>query len=118
MLPMLRPDRDVVTLSPLPQRLKKYDLPLYCRTDGQFVLHRVVKVGDTYTCIGDHQFQKETGLRHEQMIGLVTEFVREGKTVKVTHWRYRLYCRVWHHSRFLRRCWLKLRRIFSKGKKK
>ena len=94
MLPMLYPGRDAVVLSPLPERLKKYDLPLYQRSDGGFVLHRVVAVGETYTCIGDHQFQKETGLTHGQMIGLVTEFVRNGKTVKVTAPGYWIYCRL------------------------
>ena len=34
MLPMLRQGIDTVTLSPLPEKLKKYDLPLYRRTDG------------------------------------------------------------------------------------
>ena len=52
MLPMLRPNRDSVTLSPLPRQLKKYDLPLYRRNNGRYVLHRVVKVGKTYTCMG------------------------------------------------------------------
>ena len=34
MLPMLRQGIDSVTLSPLPDKLKKYDLPLYQRDDG------------------------------------------------------------------------------------
>ncbi len=118
MLPMLRPDRDAVTLSPLPQQLKKYDLPLYRRDNGQYVLHRVVKVGQTYTCLGDNQFYTEPGVRQDQMIGIVTEFVRGGKRISVTDLRYRVYCRFWYHSRFLRRCWRKLKRILSGGKKK
>ena len=118
MLPMLRPNKDSVTLSPLPRQLKKYDLPLYRRDNGQYVLHRVVKVGKTYTCIGDNQFYREPGLRHDQMIGIVTEFVRDGKRIPVTDLPYRLYSRFWHHSRLLRRCWRKLKRILSGGKKK
>ena len=103
MLPMLRPGRDSVFLSPVPERLKKYDLPLYRREDGRYVLHRIVKVGETYTCMGDHQFVPETGLRQTQMIALVTAFVRDGKEYSVAWLPYRLYCRVWHNSRFLRR---------------
>ena len=45
MLPMLRQGVDSVVLSPLPSRLKKYDLPLYRRKSGQYVLHRVVEAG-------------------------------------------------------------------------
>ena len=102
MLPMLRQGIDKVVLSPLPQRLKKYDLPLYQRDNGQFVLHRIVEVGETYTCLGDNQFQKEPGLRQEQMIALVTAFTRKDREIPVTAWHYRLYCRVWYHSRHLR----------------
>ena len=73
MLPMLRQGIDSVVFSPLPEKLKKYDLPLYQRQNGQYVLHRIVKVGDTYTCIGDNQLAYEPELRHDQMIALVTE---------------------------------------------
>ena len=118
MLPMLRPNRDSVTLSPLPQRLKRYDLPLYRRDNGQYVLHRVVKAGQTYTCLGDNQFYKEPGLRQDQMIGVVTEFIRDGKRIPVTDLRYRIYSRLWYNSRFVRRCWRKLKKILSGGKKK
>ena len=105
MLPMLRQGIDSVVFSPLPEKLKKYDLPLYQRHNGQYVLHRIVKVGDTYTCIGDNQFAYEPELRHDQMIALVTEFYRGEKRHTVTELPYRLYCRLWHHSRWLRRIW-------------
>ena len=76
MLPMLRQGRDCVILSPVPEKLKKYDLPLYRRDDGKYVLHRVVKVDETYTCIGDNQFVYEPGLRHDQMIAVVSALCR------------------------------------------
>ena len=41
MLPMLHQGIDKVTLSPLPEQLKKYDLPLYQRENGQYVIHRI-----------------------------------------------------------------------------
>jgi hypothetical protein len=40
MLPMLVQGRDSVLLSPVPDKLKKYDLPLYRRKDGQYGLLR------------------------------------------------------------------------------
>ena len=119
MLPMLRQRRDVIIVRKKgPERCKKYDVALYIRPPHDYVLHRVVKVGKTYTCMGDNQFHKEPGLRHDQMIGIVTEFVRDGKTIPVTDLRYRLYSRLWYHSRFPRRCWRKLKRILSGGTKK
>ena len=103
MLPMLRQGIDNVVLSPLPGKLKKYDLPLYQRADGSYVLHRIVKAKETYTCIGDNQFILEPGVRHDQMIGVVTAFYRDKKRVDVTQLSYRLYCRLWHITRFPRR---------------
>ncbi len=117
MLPMLRQGRDTVLLSPLPKRLKKYDLPLYQRENGQYVLHRVVAVGESYTCMGDNQFLPEPGLRHDQMIALVTSFYRDGREYSVDGLFYQLYCRFWHYSRPVRRVWRhilsRLRRMVS-----
>lgn len=105
MLPMLRQGTDSVVLSPLPEKLQRYDLPLYQRESGQYVLHRVIGVGDTYTCMGDNQFAPEPGLEHRQMIALVTAFYRGEKYHSVTEPGYRLYCRLWYRSRRLRRFW-------------
>lgn len=105
MLPMLRQGIDSVILSPLPQKLRKYDLPLYQRDDGHYILHRIVSAGETYTCIGDNQFVLEHGVRHDQMIALVTAFTRGGREIAVTDPGYRLYCRFWHYSRTLRHFW-------------
>lgn len=103
MLPMLRQGIDSVVLSPLPEKLRKYDLPLYRRDNGKYVLHRIVKAGQTYTCIGDNQFAPEPGLRQDQMIAVVTAFTRGSRRIPVTDLGYRLYCRVWHWTRPVRR---------------
>ena len=117
MLPMLRQGVDAVVLSPVPGQLKKYDLPFYQRKNGQFVLHRIVSAGETYTCIGDNQFELEPGLTHDQMIGVVTAFTRDGKEHSVNELSHRMYCRFWHYSRPIRHIWRKviwkLRRIFA-----
>ncbi len=105
MLPMLRQGIDSVVLAPVPDELRKYDLPLYQRRDGQYVLHRIVKVGETFTCIGDNQFQLEEGLTREQMIAVVTEFSRGSTRYSVRSPVYWLYCRFWHYSRPVRRFW-------------
>ena len=103
MLPMLRQGVDSIVLSPLPQKLKKYDIPLYQRSNGQYVLHRVVKVeADSYTMIGDNQFVYEKGITHSQIIGVVTSFYRGEKLCRVTDLSYRIYCVLWCKSRPLR----------------
>jgi len=102
MLPMLRQGKDSVELSPVCGKLKKFDLPLYQRDDGKYVLHRIVAVSDTYTCMGDNQYIRETGIRQEQLIAQVTAFYRGKRRYEVDVLAYRLYCRLWHYSRPLR----------------
>ena len=115
MLPMLRQGIDTVTLSPIRKPLKKYDIPLYRRDSGAYVLHRIVSVGETYTCIGDNQYAFEPGLRQDQMIAVVTAFTRGNRSVTVTNPLYQLYVRFWHYSRparkFAGRVKRKLKRI-------
>ena len=103
MLPMLRQGRDKVVLSPVTGRLKKYDLPLYQRDGGQYVLHRIVGVGETYTCIGDNQYALEHGIRQDQLIAVVTAFTRDDREIPVTDLGYRVYCRLWHWLRPVKR---------------
>ena len=105
MLPMLRQGRDTVTLRAVSGKLKKYDLPLYVRDDGHYVLHRIVSVRDNYTCIGDNQFVYEKGVRQDQMIGVVTSFCRDGKRIDVSNASYRIYRVLWHRSRCFRHLW-------------
>lgn len=95
MLPMLRQGIDSVELSPLPERLRKYDLPVYQYPSGKVVMHRVVAVKeDHYLCLGDNTYSYER-LTHDQMIGLVSAFKRGDKRIEVTDPMYRAYARIW-----------------------
>ena len=42
MLPFIREGKDSVVISPVTEGLKKYDVVLYKRDSGQYVLHRIV----------------------------------------------------------------------------
>lgn len=105
MLPMLRQGIDSVVLSPISGKLQKYDIPLYQRENGQYILHRIVKVEDTYTCIGDNQFVMEKGILHSQMIAVVSSFTRGKRTISIHAPTYQIYCRFWHYSRPVRHFW-------------
>ena len=95
MLPMLRQGKDKVELAPLPEKLKKYDLPVYRYPSGKIVMHRVVAVReDHYLCMGDSTYKYETIYPH-QMIGVVSAFLRGEKRISVDDPWYRLYCKVW-----------------------
>lgn len=114
MLPMLRQGVDSVILSPVKKELKKYDLPLYRRDNGKYILHRIVKVGETYTCMGDNQFQKETGISQDQVIAYVSSFYRGEKEYRVDDVRYLLYCRIWHFMRPIRRMYRKFKSLVKR----
>ena len=108
MLPMLRQGVDSVVLSAAPDKLKKYDLPLYQRMDGKYILHRIIDVGDEYyACIGDNQFRVALGVARLQIIAIVTGFYRKDRYVSTENLFYQLYCRFWHYTRDLRYLWRK-----------
>lgn len=104
MYPLLRHKRDSVVLAPCDKyALKRGDLPLYRRQNGQFVLHRIVRVEkDSYTLVGDAQTELEIGLPKENILAVVTGINRKGKFFPVTNRRYRLYVRFWMAIRPLR----------------
>ena len=105
MLPMLRQGKDGVELSPLPEKLQKYDLPVYRYPSGKIVMHRVVGIReDVYICLGDNTWDYEY-IRPEWMIGLVTAFKRGEKRIEVTDPAYRLYARVWVWIYPVRKLW-------------
>ncbi|MDO5305842.1 MAG: hypothetical protein Q4E87_09745, partial [bacterium] len=75
---MLRNRRDTIVIRPYEGRLKKYDVPLYKR-GNDYVLHRIVKVlPDSYVICGDNCLNKEYGITDEQILGVLTEFYRDG----------------------------------------
>ena len=120
MRPMLRQGIDTVELTAAPEKLKKFDLPLYLRDDGQYVLHRIVKVGDAYTCVGDNQYDLEYPVRQDQILAVACAFTRNGRRIPVTALSYRLYCVFWHYSRPFRHQLARCRYFFGKltGKSK
>lgn len=114
MLPMLRQGKDTVELSPLPEKLKKYDLPVYQYPSGKVVMHRVVSVENGYyLCLGDNTYKYEKILP-EQLIGLVSAFKRADKRIEVTNRGYRLYSRLWVASFPVRRALRRLKRFLRR----
>ncbi|MCR4794057.1 MULTISPECIES: S24/S26 family peptidase [Ruminococcus] len=96
MMPLIKQDRDLVVIEPVSGRLKKYDVPLYKRDSGQYVLHRILKVRDEdYVICGDNRCVKEYGITDRHIIGVLTGIVRKGKDVSVKSLKYRLYVHLW-----------------------
>ena len=80
MLPLMKEGACNVRIVPATFPLKKYRIPLYKREDGQFVLHRVIRVKkDGYVCRGDHQIQKEFPVTDSMIIGVADARIVKGK---------------------------------------
>ena len=96
MKPLIRQDRDILIVEKKEGRLKKYDVPLYKRDSGQYVLHRVLKVrSDDYVICGDNRYSKEYGITDRNIIGVLTAVVRNGREISMTDIRYRIYVHLW-----------------------
>ena len=69
MLPLLRQGKDSVALV-RPETIKRGDILLYQRANGQYVLHRVVRVcrDGTLWFSGDNHMMLEKGIEREQII--------------------------------------------------
>lgn len=128
MYPMLRNRRDRIVVLPVGKDgLKKYDLPLYRRPDGKYILHRIIgRRQGVYVIRGDNTYVKEY-IPDEWILGYVSEFYRQDRHVMTSSGWYRSYAAFWNLiypirwlfvkiRRFARRCVSKLLRIL-RGKK-
>ncbi|MBR0200415.1 MAG: hypothetical protein IJQ42_09655 [Oscillospiraceae bacterium] len=95
MLPLLRENRDLMVIRKKgPERCKKYDAVLFRRGE-QYVLHRILKVREKdYWIVGDNCCTGDD-VRDEQILGVLTQVVRDGKTISTTDPVYRIYVHLW-----------------------
>ena len=97
MEPMLRNRKDTIIIEPVHGRLKRYDLPLYRRPDGKYVLHRILHVKKNgYVICGDNRWWKEN----------------------VPDRKYRLYVHLWCDFFWIRVLILRVKHILQRIKKK
>lgn len=97
MNPLIKQDRDLSIIEKPKGRLKKFDVALYKRANGQYVLHRVVKVlEDGYVILGDNCCSKEYNIKDSQILGVLTSLVRNGKEIDLNSFGYKLYV----HARY------------------
>ena len=103
MLPLFRDKMDSVLLE-RPGIIKKFDIVLYVKEDGQAILHRIVKRRkDGYMIVGDNQIQLDGPIAPSQIVAVVTGFYRNKHFFSCTKWWCRLYGFVWGHLRLVRR---------------
>ena len=96
MMPLLRQRKDVMEICKKgPERCSKYDVVLY-KVKDRYILHRIIKVRENdYVIVGDNCFRKEYGITDEQILGVLTGVVRNGKHISVTDKKYLSYVHLW-----------------------
>ena len=120
MMPFIRQGRDLVIISQKPEgRLKKYDVPLYKRDTGQYVLHRILKVRqDDYVICGDNRYSREYGIGDRNIIGVLTAIDHNGTVVPVTDRKYMFKVHLWCDFFYVRAFILRLRTYIRRIRKK
>lgn len=104
MRPMLQPRQSKVVIIKPDRPVRKHDIALFRRSDGQLVLHRVVRRrGEWLTMCGDGQIEMEKGIHASQVLGVLKGYSRGGQYVEPSGIKYALYCRTLWLRRLKRR---------------
>ncbi len=119
MRPLIKQGRDVLIIEKPVFPLKKYDVPLYRRENGQYVLHRIVAVRkDGYVTRGDSRIHREYGVTDDMIIGVLTAVSTDGKEKRTDSKKMKLLSRLTVFSFPLRLPFLILMRLIRKKPEK
>lgn len=95
MRPLIKAGRDAVFVTAKQDRLSRFDVGLFKRDNGDYVLHRVlVAQAGGYLFCGDSQTFTEQ-IREEQVLGTMSGLVRKGKPIDLSGAAYRAYVTLW-----------------------
>lgn len=116
MYPFLRHGTDSVLLSSkATEKIKKGTVVLYTRDNGQYVLHRVIKIKKTHFFIaGDAQKNIEGPLSHDKVIAAVTSVFRDSKEIMCKSLIWRFLSMLWIFVLPFRVCIIKYYRLLRK----
>ncbi len=109
MVPFIAHHRDSVYFKAPDRPLKKGDVVFHQRDNGQFVVHRILKVhdnGQLFDIIGDNQTVVEKNVRRDQIFGLIVAVRRKGKMIYPGDLWWVLFEKVWINMIPLRRAML------------
>lgn len=109
MAPFLVHERDSIVFSKPDRELRRGDMVFYQRDNGQYVMHRILKVKpEGLYIIGDAQTEVEGPVKPEQVFALVTKACRKGKWIGPGNFWWWFFSTVWLRLFPVRRLILKL----------
>ena len=92
MEPLIHDGKDNVVLKKPERKFRKGDIVFYKRNSGQLVLHRIIgKDEKGFILRGDNQWQKEYGIKENQIIAVLDSVEKNGKAHKSDG----LYCGIY-----------------------
>ena len=111
MRPFLEHCRDKVRLAPFTD-LKVGDAVLAEFSPDKYVLHRIIEIdGDVVVMMGDGNLRHKEICCKEDIVGVVTHYIRRGKTIPASDPRLQRRVRMWHKLLPVRRYLLYIYRI-------
>jgi hypothetical protein len=94
MIPMLRPNKDIVTIKKINHdtELHENDIVLY-KSSNHLVLHRIIKINtnETYDILGDNCSFIEKNIERNKILGILVSFVYDGVKYELNNIRYKKY---------------------------
>lgn len=126
MRPLIRRNRDKVTIIPLNRELQIGDIVLFQGGPERYVVHRVYRIREGFVqTLGDNCLNPDPWMKKEQVWGLVIRMERGGKTYPLDSEASRRWGRAWmaiHPIRMIYRRGRALagkvyRKVFPKGRK-
>lgn len=96
MRPLIRRNRDKVTILPLRRRVRPGDIVLFADSNGRYVVHRVWKCReDRVITLGDHCRKPDPPMSEDQLWGIVTNVQRNDRSIPVNNPVARSLGRLW-----------------------
>ncbi|MCI8308593.1 MAG: hypothetical protein HFH14_11160 [Lachnospiraceae bacterium] len=120
MWPMLKNRKNHIVITAVTRPLRRYDVPMYRRPGGSFVLHRIIKVQKDggYVICGDNLWRKEYNVRDEDIVGVLAGFFKGKRYIDCeTNHLYHAYVLVWRFLYPFRSCLLLSKGCFAKVKR-
>jgi len=116
MRPFLRSGQDLMVIERRDNsRFRPRDVVLYRRRSGKYVLHRIMVVRkQDYVLCGDNCWNLEPGIRDEQILGVLTAVIRDGKRLDVKAPGYRARVFIWWLLYPIRACVIYIRFLVGK----
>ncbi len=112
MQPLIRRNRDLVTIIPLAREPLPGDVVLFEQPAGRFVCHRVRQIkGGRVQTFGDNCWYPDAWMHRSQVLGLAVSVERGSRTILLDTDRSRALGRAWMAIHPVRITWRKFRSL-------